>query len=85
MGLDAVRCEWIKKQKHLSCNQGQTCHIFNVFGIEYSMQLTSSHINKIYSKHFVLSLEKGKIIFIYCLVQFQYLLTVSFYDPAKFL
>lgn len=76
-----------KKKKHLSCNQGQTsqfCHVWN--GIEYSMQLTSSHINKIYCKHFVSSLEKGKIIFIYCLVQFQYLLILTdlFCDPAKF-
>lgn len=71
---------------HLSCNQGQTHHNFIMFGIEYSMQLTSSHINKIYCKHFVSSLEKGKIIFIYCLVQFQYLLILTdlFCDPAKF-
>lgn len=57
------------------------------FGTKYTMQLATGHINKIRCRHFVSSLEKGKLIFIYYLVHFQYLLILimSFCDLAKFI
>jgi len=84
--LDAVRCQQIKKS---ICHVVKVYHviILTSFGTEYTMPLITGHTHKTYCRHFVSSLEKGKLIFIYCLVHFQYLLilTMSFCDLAKFL